>query len=793
MGNTGGKNKTYPEEEHEPDYGYNYDYDQRYDYDSGFYPEKDYGQAYFNEPHGARPVIKKRSCTDPLCLLLFLAFLAGWVLVAVMGFMGGDISKVIYPTDSDGNICGAPGTPLEQRKLLLMFDLSQCLNPAVLVTGCTTPHVCVEKCPDENFSPLAEAKKTEVGGSLVGMSQQEIKDKMRPYCKPVNLDEKDVKTLVKEDICPPWYIKSADLLGRCFPTAMSSATNSSQTDGGEVVVRKIETTNDHDITKGELDRALYRLGAFLNLRQVGEKIFSDLTETYWMIGLALIGACVISFIWIVLMRFLAGLMVWSSILLVFLGIGGLLGYSGYRLYFVWISDDPETLKNIFQLNWTPEIVEDFLKQRDTWLAFTIILGILFLVIVLLFLFLRQRILIAIALIEQGSRAVGQMFSSLFFPIIPFLLQSVVVGWFLLVALYLSSWGEQEYRVTFKDEMTGDCSSYDACLKPANMTSSTASFSTWLGPSPEYPSSNSTHFQANDTCTPDTFKECKSACQGANCIFIKYTKNQDYSWMQFINVFGLYWGVFFWAAFAELVLAGVFAQWYWTMNKSSDIPDCTLGTAMWNASVFHLGTVAFGSLTIAIIRMIRTILEYIERKCRKFNNDLTKCLLCCCKCCLWCLEKFMRFLNRNAYIMCAIKSTNFCRSAKEAFNLIMRNLVRVVVLDSVVDFLLFLGKIVIVMATGVASYFVFSGQIPEIKDQIPSLNYFFTPIVFIVIGSYLIASAFFSVYSMAVDTLLLCFLEDLERNDGSVERPYYMSRSLKQILGKMEKNARHGYH
>merc|ERR1719290_151981 len=93
-----------------------------------------------------------------------------------------------------------------------------------------------------------------------------------------------------------------------------------------------------------------------------------------------------------------------------------------------------------------------------------------------------------------------------------------------------------------------------------------------------------------------------------------------------------------------------------------------------------------------------------------------------------------------------------------------------------------------MATGVASYFVFSGQIPEIKDQIPSLNYFFTPIVFIVIGSYLIASAFFSVYSMAVDTLFLCFLEDLERNDGSVERPYLMSTRLRKILGKMQQTA-----
>merc|ERR1711915_1056154 len=98
-----------------------------------------------------------------------------------------------------------------------------------------------------------------------------------------------------------------------------------------------------------------------------------------------------------------------------------------------------------------------------------------------------------------------------------------------------------------------------------------------------------------------------------------------------------------------------------------------------------------------------------------------------------------------------------------------------------DFLLFLGKLVIVLITGVTSYMAFSGQIPEFRDKIPSLNYFFTPIVFIVIGSY-----FISVYNMAVDTLFLCFLEDLERNDGSLEKPYYMSKSLKKILGKMEK-------
>ena len=50
------------------------------------------------------------------------------------------------------------------------------------------------------------------------------------------------------------------------------------------------------------------------------------------------------------------------------------------------------------------------------------------------------------------------------------------------------------------------------------------------------------------------------------------------------------------------------------------------------------------------------------------------------------------------------------------------------------------------------------------------------------------SSFFGVYAMAVDTLFLCFLEDLERNDGSTQKRFYMSKSLKKILNKMEETA-----
>jgi hypothetical protein len=46
---------------------------------------------------------------------------------------------VIYPTDSRGEICGRG--ELHDRPLLLFFDLTKCLNPAVLAIGCKTPQV----------------------------------------------------------------------------------------------------------------------------------------------------------------------------------------------------------------------------------------------------------------------------------------------------------------------------------------------------------------------------------------------------------------------------------------------------------------------------------------------------------------------------------------------------------------------------------------------------------------------------------------------------------------------------
>jgi choline transporter-like protein 2/4/5 len=97
----------------------------------------------------------------------------------------------------------------------------------------------------------------------------------------------------------------------------------------------------------------------------------------------------------------------------------------------------------------------------------------------------------------------------------------------------------------------------------------------------------------------------------------------------------------------------------------------------------LGTVAYGSLIIAICNFVRAILEWAETKLKKYDNAFTRAVFTCMRCFFWLLNKFLRFVNRNAYIMCAMYGKNFCTSAKQAFDLLLRNVLRVVVVDKVI--------------------------------------------------------------------------------------------------------------
>ena len=205
------------------------------------------------------------------------------------------------------------------------------------------------------------------------------------------------------------------------------------------------------------------------------------------------------------------------------------------------------------------------------------------------------------------------------------------------------------------------------------------------------------------------------------------------YFQLYNLFGLFWGVFFVVGMSQTILAGGYAGYYWTWDKKHNLPAAPLLFSFGRTSLYHTGSIALGSLLVAIFRIIRFLLNFIWRKVNKFKDKkCCKLILKCLKCCFYCFEKLIRYMTRNAYVMIAVYGKNFCKSAKEAYFLLMRNVTRAVVLSAVVGFCLILGKLIVIGSVGVFSYFYFAGLIDWPWDMppemTPKLNYFWIPII-----------------------------------------------------------------
>ncbi|XP_049621092.1 choline transporter-like protein 4 isoform X2 [Suncus etruscus] len=534
---------------------------------------------------------------------------------------------------------------------------------------------------------------------------------------------------LQQELCPSFLLPSSPALGRCFPWVNS-------------------TPPELPGISSNITQGINGLLDDLNARDISVKIFEDFAQSWYWILVALGVALVLSMLFILLLRFVAGPLVLVLIL-------GVLGVLAYGIYHCW--NEYRTLRDkgtsITELGFTTNL-SAYGSVKETWLVALIVLAVLEGVLLLLLIFLRQRIRIAIALLKEASKAVAQMMSTIFYPLVTFVLLLICIVYWAMTALYLATSGQPQYVIWAPNISKPGCE----------------------------------HVTLNESCNPMQ-NQSDSSCPGQKCVFQSYTSTgliqRSIFNLQIYGVLGLFWTLNWVLALGQCVMAGAFASFYWAFRKPQDIPTFPLSSAFIRTLRYHTGSLAFGALILSLVQIARIVLEYIDHKLRGAQNALARCIMCCFKCCLWCLEKFIKFLNRNAYIMIAIYGKNFCVSAKNAFMLLMRNVLRVVVLDKVTDLLLFFGKLLVVGGVGVLSFFFFSGRIQGLgKDfQNPQLNYYWLPIMTCIMGAYVIASGFFSVFGMCVDTLFLCFLEDLERNDGSPARPYYMSKNLLKILGK----------
>ena len=248
-------------------------------------------------------------------------------------------------------------------------------------------------------------------------------------------------------------------------------------------------------------------------------------------------------------------------------------------------------------------------------------------------------------------------------------------------------------------------------------------------------------------------------------------------MIWYHLIGFIWTFAFFSGVHQITIAGAIGHWYWTRDKSMPITFPVM-RSLYRTLRYHLGSVALGSLLLTLVEIIRIILWRITQLAKKTQNKFLQYILCCFQCCATCVEGLMKFINKNAYIYIAINGDTFFSSASEATGLLIRNALRMVAVDFVADFVLVISKLAVTAAATFGCYWYITNN----PQNYANLSFPFITVAFVGGIAFMISTAFFSIYHLAVDTIFLSFLEDCEKNDGSFERPYYMSETLKKIIG-----------
>ncbi|KAK8762463.1 hypothetical protein V5799_026273 [Amblyomma americanum] len=223
----------------------------------------------------------------------------------------------------------------------------------------------------------------------------------------------------------------------------------------------------------------------------------------------------------------------------------------------------------------------------------------------------------------------------------------------------------------------------------------------------------------------------------------------------------------------VVVAGAAAHWYFDRGRCPRWgAPCA---SVWRLVRYHLGSVVLGSLLEALARMLRLACRLAGRRCRRQGK--AACCLCACAC------RMLRRAQvpqqerldtaRRASALCllswaaAARGYGLCRAAREAWQLLSRNALRVATVNCVGDFVLLLAKGAVVAGTVLVGHRL-------IQDKSGQLSWGeWAPLCTAGLGALLVAHCFLSVYEMTLDTIFICFCrqcEDAQRGGAPAMPP-----------------------
>ena len=375
-------------------------------------------------------------------------------------------------------------------------------------------------------------------------------------------------------------------------------------------------------------------------------------------------------------------------------------------------------------------VDESLREMYKWLA--VILGILWIIVVIFICMASKQIKRTTALVSEGTRVVKNSPGMVFVPMAIYCCQIVTLAVCAFILAYI--W-------------TDPAKSYESAVG-------------WAEDVLER--TNSSEIQINVAPT-------------------------DFLWYETGFVaFGAIWTYFFFEAIETTIISGCVVYFYFIDQDTAGRRDAQYAdnqtdfitlSMTYHVVTRHLGTMAFGSLILALVEVARILLEWIDRQSKEVQdtNVLLKYALKCCKCFLVCFERSIKFISSYAYTFVIMESHNFCRACTTSYSLLKDYAVQISVNTAVCIVLYWIQSISTSIMCALLGYFYIIKFDAEVQSGVADpLDYWgaLIPVAAILILSFWMARSFAGVYEQTVTALTVCVLQDI-----TYYRPTYIQRHM----------------
>lgn len=677
----------------------------------------------------SQKIEENRKCRDLIFLLVFIAFWVGMIVNSSFGFNRGDPRRLVYGLDYKGNLCGNKNSKPDLRELQVRYWQ----NPnQVYQSGLRkSPINLIEArsiCLKRCPTPSDDSLTwvCDYPEGSITLTLDEWVARNYNYYEFLSSDQKN-SSLQLQGPCYPVLFPTTNVFWSCQFAAHAS----------NVSLQHWKGMGGVDIDEGDI--IVKAIHSALNAPSAILKRYAADVGKSWPVLIVCGGLLplFLSAIWLLLIRYFVGVMTWGTIIIL-----NILTFSVTTFFYIkagWIGHD--AVSTVIGEGAADSLITTG-SERDHLRVVAIIMTIILIIVVLATFVLVKRVVIAVAVLKVAANAIGEIRALMVFPIFPFIILAVFYIYWVAAALYLFSAGEIR-----QNGCDGNCCAYD-------LVSS------------------------------------KVQCEGCCGYRIHYSRHIALAILY--HIFGCFWTTQFIIACSLTVIAGAVASYYWSRGETSEMPFMPVVSSVKRLTRFSLGSMAMGSLVVAIIESVRFLLEALRRQLKVVEATPAACCIrmiwCCTQCCLGCVEWTIKFINRNAYIMIAVTGRGFCKAAAMATGLIINNILRIGTVNVIGDVMLFLGKLCVSLACALFAFLMLDTH--QYKSSHHKISSPLFPVLFCWGLGYVVASLFFAVVEMAIDTIVLSFCQDVEEHQGN---PQYAPPLLMETLkkhGEMQRLAAH---